>query len=138
MFPPGTRILVVDDFAPMRRIVQLALNACRLGPADEAENGSEAWMKILGAVADGEPYGLVVSDWAMHEMNGLELVRKIRANEDTCELPFLMVSSESDERQLTEATRAGVSFFLRKPFDPARFREALKNSFFTHGAGKIT
>jgi two-component system chemotaxis response regulator CheY len=134
MFPPSTRILVVDDFAPMRRIVQLALQGSRLGPADEAQDGSEAWMKIQEAILLGHPYGLVISDWAMHGMDGLELVRKIRANEQTRELPVLMVSSETDERLVTEATRAGISFFLRKPFDPAHFRDALKNTFFIHAS----
>ena len=114
------KILVVDDSRVMRQIVIRTLRHAGYGGHDvvEAENGAEA----LTAVRTDAP-ALVLSDWNMPEMNGIDLLRTLRAGGDAT--PFGFVTSECSDEMRSQATAAGAAFLIAKPFTPETFDEAL-------------
>jgi two-component system chemotaxis response regulator CheY len=108
------RILAVDDSATMRRIIKNHLKQSGFTEVDEAENGREA-LVLLGRA----PYDLLITDWNMPEMCGLDLVREVRKNEATKALPILMVTTVSAKEDIVTALKAGVNNYVVKPFDTA-------------------
>jgi two-component system, chemotaxis family, chemotaxis protein CheY len=105
------RVLVVDDSATMRRIV---LNTMKqIGYADlvEAADGQEALAKCDGSI------GMVITDWNMPVMTGLELVRALRTRPDTAGLPVIMVTTRGAKEDILQAIEAGVNNYILKPFD---------------------
>lgn len=114
------KILVVDDSRAMRMIVTRTIRQADLGDHDflEAENGQEA----LESVAAERP-DLVLSDWNMPVMNGLEFLQALRHSGDTTTFGF--VTSESNETMRSLAAHHGASFLIAKPFGPDTFRDAL-------------
>jgi len=129
MFDPSTKVLVVDDFKTMRKIVIGALGACGLKNITEAEDGVFAWPLIEAAAKEGKPFGLVVSDWNMPTLSGLELLKKVRATEATRSTPFVLVTAEAEQKNILEAVQAGVSNYVVKPFTTATFKVKLEQVF---------
>lgn len=115
------KVLVVDDFATMRRIVKNILRELDFKDIVEAENGAAA-VKIL----ESQDIDLIVSDWNMPKMTGLELLKWVRANEKTKDLPFLMVTAEAQKENVVEAVKAKVSNYIVKPFTAAVLAEKLE------------
>lgn len=115
------KILVVDDSRAMRMIVIRTLKQCNLGDfeIDQAENGRDALEKI-----ENERYGLVLSDWNMPEMKGIELLRELREKGNTTRLGF--ITSESSGDVIAEAEEAGAAFLLTKPFTAESMELLLK------------
>mgnify|MGYP000560221990 FL=1 len=114
------KVLVVDDFATMRRIVKNILRELDFKDIVEAENGAAA-VKIL----ESQDIDLIVSDWNMPKMTGLELLKWVRANDKTKDLPFLMVTAEAQKENVVEAVKAKVSNYIVKPFTAAVMAEKL-------------
>ncbi len=116
------KILVVDDSSTMRRIIKNTLN--HLGYKDllEAEDGVQAW-DILSANAD---IGVLVTDWNMPNMNGLELVKKVRAETKYVDMPIIMVTTEGGKAEVITALKAGVNNYIVKPFTPQVLKEKLE------------
>jgi len=116
------KILVVDDSSTMRRIIKNTLG--RLGHKDilEAEDGAVAW-KVMG---ENEGIDILVTDWNMPEMNGLELVQKVRAEEKYADLPIIMVTTEGGKTEVITALKAGVNNYIVKPFTPQVLQEKLE------------
>jgi len=114
------RFLVVDDSSTMRRIIINTLN--KLGHQDvvEACNGREGMERLSDKKID-----VVITDWNMPEMNGIEFVRSLRAAEGTSKLPVLMVTTNAAQDDIVEALRAGVSNYVVKPFTPDTIREKI-------------
>ncbi|MGA2936014.1 MAG: response regulator [Syntrophobacteraceae bacterium] len=112
--------MVVDDFSTMRRIVRKILKDLQFREVIEAENGVEA-LRLLGS----NKVDLIVSDWNMPAMTGLELLKRVRADERLKGLPFLMVTAEAQKENIIEAIQAKVSNYVVKPFSPAVFAEKL-------------
>ena len=112
------KVLVVDDSPTMRRIVVQMLK--RLGYADitEANDGKEA----LAILRGGGGFGLLLTDWNMPIMNGLELVQAVRSDDQVSSLPILMVTTRNMKQDIVAAMRAGVNNYVTKPFDPRRSR----------------
>lgn len=106
-------ILLVDDFATMRRIMKNILRQLQFINIMEADDGTVAW-----ELMQKNPVDFVISDWNMPIMTGIELLRKIRADERFSKIPFLMVTAESQEDNILEAVQAGVSNYIVKPFTP--------------------
>ena len=106
-----SQILVVDDSGTMRSMVQKLLAQLGYTNVDEASDGATALAKI-----NEKPHGLVISDWNMVPMNGQELLEHVRANEKLANLPFIMMTAQSDPDKIIEAKYAGVSSFISKPF----------------------
>ena len=104
------RILVVDDFLPMRTVLREALEMLKFKNIDEAENGSVAYNKL-----DTDKFDLVISDWEMPEMNGLELLKKMKADEKHKHIPVLMVTAEAAQDHIITAVNAGAANYIVKP-----------------------
>jgi two-component system, chemotaxis family, chemotaxis protein CheY len=105
------KILVVDDYPTMRRILRNLLTQIGITDVDEAGSGAEALAKVQSSHVD-----LVISDWNMEPVTGLELLKKLRANAATAALPFIMVTAESKTENVIEAKKAGVNNYIVKPF----------------------
>lgn len=116
------KLLVVDDSSTMRRIIKNTLQ--RLGYEDifEAENGIEAW-DILDKNSD---MGVLITDWNMPEMNGLELVKKTRADSRFTDIPIIMITTEGGKVEVITAIKAGVNNYIVKPFTPQVLKEKLE------------
>jgi len=124
---PNMKILVVDDFSTMRRIVRNLLKELGFANVQEAEDGVEGLNKLRG---EGN-FEFVVSDWNMPNMTGIELLRHIRADEKLKHLPVLMVTAEAKRENIIEAAQAGASGYVVKPFTAATLDEKLKKIFLT-------
>ena len=114
------KILVVDDFSTMRRIVKNLLKQLGYVNIDEAEDGAQAYEKAK----DGS-YGFIVSDWNMPNMDGLDLVKSVRANPDIKDLPILMVTAEAEKDKVIAAIQAGVNNYIVKPFTGDTLKEKM-------------
>jgi two-component system chemotaxis response regulator CheY len=108
------RILIVDDFSTMRRIVKNLLNDLGFHNTTEADDGTTALVELNKASFD-----LVITDWNMPGMPGIDLLRAIRANPALASIPVLMVTAEAKREQIIEAAQAGVYGYVIKPFTAA-------------------
>ena len=118
------RILVVDDFATMRRIISNVLRQLGYENIVEAEDGVKA-LKVL----ESEKIDFVITDWNMPEMSGLDLLKAIRANSDKEEMPVLMVTAEALQENIVMAAQAGVNNYIVKPFDAKTLSEKIDKVF---------
>ena len=113
-------VLVVDDFVTMRRIVRKILRDLDFRNIIEAEDGLAALEVLKSAKID-----LIVSDWNMPRMTGLELLKEVRGNDKLKDTPFLMVTAEAQKENILEAVKAKVSNYIVKPFTAATLEEKL-------------
>lgn len=118
------RVLVVDDFSTMRRIVKNTLRQIGFTTIEEAEDGQKAFDRLMS-----EKFDFVVSDWNMPNMTGIDLLRKVRAEPSLKHLPFLMVTAEAKQENVVEAIKAGVSNYIVKPFTVATLQEKIGKIF---------
>jgi two-component system chemotaxis response regulator CheY len=105
-------ILVVDDYNTMRRIVRNLLKQLGFDNVDEAADGGEAMRKLQET-----PFNLIISDWNMEPVTGLDLLKQVRAHDKLKHLPFIMVTAESKPENVIAAKQAGVSNYIVKPFN---------------------
>jgi two-component system chemotaxis response regulator CheY len=129
MFALETKILVVDDFATMRKIIKKALTELGYKNITEADDGNTAWPIIQSAHAANQPFQLVISDWNMPVMKGIELLRNVRKHEILKSTPFMMVTAETEQQNILEAVQAGVSDYVVKPFNAATLKAKLENIY---------
>jgi two-component system chemotaxis response regulator CheY len=115
------KILIVDDFATMRRILKNILKQLGFKTLVEADDGTTAW-----EVLEGQSIDLIISDWNMPKMTGLELLKKVRASEAYKKTPFLMVTAEAQKQNVIEAVQAGVSNYVVKPFTAEAISDKLE------------
>ncbi len=115
------KLLVVDDSSTMRRIIKNTLNRLNYKDVLEGEDGVEGW-EVLDANPDVD---MLITDWNMPNMNGLELVKKVRADERFAEIPIIMVTTEGGKAEVITALKAGVNNYIVKPFTPAVLKEKL-------------
>ena len=121
---PNMKVLVVDDFQTMRRIIKGVLKELGFTNVVEADNGRAA-LEVLR----GEKIDFIISDWNMPEMTGIELLKAVRASEEWKDLPFLMVTSEGRSEQVLEAAKNRVNNYVVKPFTPTTLEEKIKKIF---------
>lgn len=124
MADKNMRILVVDDFPTMRRIVRSLLKELGYNNVDEAEDGQDGLAKLR---AGG--FQFVVSDWNMPNLDGLEMLRQIRADDALKALPVLMVTAEARKENIIAAAQAGANGYVVKPFTAATLEEKLNKIF---------
>ncbi len=117
-------ILIVDDFATMRRIVKNILTQLGFKNFIEADDGSVAWEILQKQHVD-----FIVSDWNMPKMPGIDLLKKVRADDRFKDLPFLMVTAEAQKENIVEAVKAKVSNYIVKPFTPELLSEKIEKIF---------
>ncbi len=124
MADSNLKILVVDDFSTMRRIVRNLLKELGFTNVDEAEDGVAGLAKLRSA-----NFEFVVSDWNMPNMTGIEMLRQIRADPQLKHLPVLMVTAEAKKENIIEAAQAGANGYVVKPFTAATLDEKLNKIF---------
>ena len=115
------KILIVDDFATMRRILKNILKQLGFKTLVEADDGTTAW-----EILEGQTIDLIISDWNMPKMTGLELLKKVRASDAYKSTPFLMVTAEAQKQNVIEAVQAGVSNYVVKPFTAEAISDKLE------------
>ena len=115
------KILIVDDFSTMRRIVKNLLHDLGYANTTEADDGKTAW----AALQAGQQFDLVVTDWNMPGMTGLDLLKNIRGDARLAGLRVLMVTAEAQRDQIIEAAKNGVNGYIIKPFTAATLKEKL-------------
>ena len=118
------RILVVDDYNTMIRIIRNLLKQLGFENVDEATDGSSALAKMRE-----RPYGLVISDWNMSPMTGYDLLREIRADSALAGTPFIMVTAESKTDNVIAAKKAGVDNYIVKPFNAQTLHHKIQAVF---------
>lgn len=120
------KILVVDDFSTMRRIIKNLLRDLGFNNTDEADDGLTA----LPMLKTGK-YDLLVTDWNMPGMQGIDLLKAVRAESDETlkNIPVLMVTAEQKKEQIIEAAQAGVNGYIVKPFTALILKEKLEKIF---------
>jgi two-component system, chemotaxis family, chemotaxis protein CheY len=118
------KVLVVDDYKTMIRIIRNLLKLLGFANVDEASDGSSA----LDMMRQNE-YGLVISDWNMEPMTGYELLREVRADDRLSRTPFIMVTAESKTDNVIAAKKAGVNNYIVKPFNAATLKAKIDAVF---------
>ena len=106
-------IMIVDDYSTMLRILRNLLAQLEFNNVTDANNGDDALQKLLTA----GNMGLIISDWNMQPMTGLDLLKAVRANANLKHIPFIMVTAESKTDNVIAAKQAGVSNYIVKPFN---------------------
>lgn len=134
MFAPDTKILVVDDMLTMRKIISKNLKDLGLCNITEANDGATAWPAVEEAHKGGTPFQLVLSDWNMPQMSGLDFLKKCRTDDRFKALPFVLITAESEKSQVIEAVQAGVSHYIVKPFTADQLKEKLEVAHKKHSA----
>lgn len=132
MFPTNTKILVLDDMPTIRDLVRNQLKDLGYKNVVTGEDGDEGLRILQDGIANGDPVGLVISDWNMPRMKGLDLLKAVRAHAKFNKLPFILLTSEAERDQVTEAVLAGVSQYIIKPFTPKGFEEKIKAVWTKH------
>ncbi|MDS1141107.1 chemotaxis response regulator CheY [Pusillimonas sp. SM2304] len=123
------KILVVDDFPTMRRIIKNLLKDLGFENVDEAEDGAMGLEKLRNG-----SFEFVVSDWNMPNMDGLTMLQNIRADPALAQLPVLMVTAEAKKENIIAAAQAGANGYVVKPFTAATLEEKLNKIFEKLGA----
>jgi two-component system chemotaxis response regulator CheY len=118
------KILVVDDFSTMRRIVKNVLKQLGFENIEEAEDGAQALAKLKTG-----GFGFVVTDWNMPNMDGLDFFLAARKDPGTKDIPFLMVTAEAEKDKVIKAIQAGVNNYIVKPFTAEVFKEKMDRIF---------
>ncbi len=116
------RILIVDDYKTMLRIIRNLLNQLNFTNVEEAGDGNTALQKLRS-----KPVELVISDWNMEPMTGLQLLREVRADEKLKEMPFIMITAESKTENVVAAKEAGVSNYIVKPFNAETLKSKISS-----------
>jgi len=118
------KVLIVDDFATMRRILKNILKQIGFSNIKEADDGKTALIELKK-----EQFDLVLCDWNMPEMSGLELLQKVRSDDGLKDTPFVMVTAEAQKDNILKAVKAGVNNYVVKPFTAETIGEKLKKVF---------
>jgi two-component system chemotaxis response regulator CheY len=126
MFPPKTRILVVDDMGPLRAIVKGQLKDLGFSDILEASDAHRAIEVLKTEFLKGQPVQLILSDWNMPVMKGIEFLKLVRADKRLGPVPFIMITAESERTLVMDAVKAGVSSYIMKPFTPAMLEAKMK------------
>ena len=124
MTDKSMNILVVDDFPTMRRIVRSLLKELGFTNVEEAEDGQEALNKL-----NGGNFQFIISDWNMPNLDGLDMLKRIRADDALKSLPVLMITAEAKKDNIVAAAQAGANGYIVKPFTAATLEEKLNKIF---------
>lgn len=118
------KILVVDDFQTMRRIIRNYLRQLGFNNVEEAEDGDVALAKLQEASFD-----FVITDWNMPKMTGIDLLKEIRSQNDFRNIPVLIITAEAEKENVVQAAQAGVNDYIVKPFTPEVLQAKIERIF---------
>ncbi|MBP8626577.1 MAG: response regulator [Syntrophorhabdaceae bacterium] len=116
-------VLVVDDFSTMRKIIKNVLKQIGIESVVEAENG-----KMALDLLKKEEVDLIISDWIMPEMTGIDFLKACKADENIKKIPFVMVTAEAQKGNIMEAIKSGVDNYIVKPFTPEKLQAAIEKA----------
>lgn len=125
MFHSASKILIIDDTSSLRDLLKAYLRRMGFWNIHEAENGQDGLDKLWAAQNGNDPFHLVISDWNMPELSGIDLLRRVRMVPDWKNLPFLLLTTESEKAKIVEAVQAHVSNYMVKPIDEETLKEKL-------------
>ncbi len=123
-YDKNMRVLIVDDFAAMRRIIRNILRRLGFTHIVEADDGTTAW-----EILNKEKIDFIVSDWSMPNLSGIDLLRQVRATGELKDIPFLMVTAEGLQENIIEAVQAKVSNYIVKPFTTEAMAQKIEKIF---------
>jgi two-component system, chemotaxis family, chemotaxis protein CheY len=129
MFGKDTNILIIDDMVTMRKLVTKHLTQLGFTKITEASDGAVGWTEIEKAHKAGKPFDLIISDWNMPNVTGIDLLKKVRTTGPTRQVPFVLLTAESEKGQIEVAAKLNVSAYLVKPFRPEELAEKLKMAY---------
>lgn len=129
MADPKMKILVVDDFSTMRRIVKNILRQLGFENVEEAEDGGQAYEKVKEG-----GFGFVITDWNMPNVDGLAFLQNVRRDPNHRDLPILMVTAEAEKEKVVTAVQAGVDNYIVKPFTAEVLKEKMDKILTKRGA----
>lgn len=132
MFPRNAKFLVVDDFATMRKIVEKMLNELGYANVEEAADGTTALAMLTKAAESEHPFEMVICDWNMPGLSGLEVLKVCRKDLKLKDVPFIMVTCESEQSNILEAAHLGVSDYAVKPFSSKVFETKIQKVWKKH------
>ncbi len=124
------KILIVDDFSTMRRIIKNLLRDLGFNNTNEADDGNTALPMLKGGGFD-----FLITDWNMPGMQGIDLLKAVRGDPELATLPVLLVTAEAKKEQIIEAAQAGVNGYIVKPFNAATLKEKIEKIFERIAAG---
>ncbi len=124
------KILIVDDFSTMRRIIKNLLRDLGFSNTSEADDGTTALPMLKSGGFD-----FLITDWNMPGMQGIDLLKAVRGDPDLASLPVLLVTAEAKKEQIIEAAQAGVNGYIVKPFNAATLKEKIEKIFERIAAG---
>lgn len=116
IFPYETRILLVEDTEITRKILHKMLYKLGYCHVTEAENGTKAMEFYERAVRNGKPFQLVISDWKMPGLSGVDLLKRVRSDKRSTTVPFIILTTNNRKEHVVEAAKSGVDNYLAKPF----------------------
>ncbi|HON85709.1 MAG TPA: response regulator [Syntrophorhabdaceae bacterium] len=116
-------VLVVDDFSTMRKIIKNVLKQIGIESVIEAENG-----KMALDLLKKEEINLIISDWIMPEMTGIDFLKACKEDENIKKIPFIMVTAEAQKGNIMEAIKSGVDNYIVKPFTPEKLQAAIEKA----------
>jgi len=122
------RVLVVDDMVTMRKIIKTQLTKLGYTDITESDDGKNAVEAIKSAAASNSNFDLIISDWNMPNMSGIDLLKAIRSTPELAKTPFIMVTAEAEQKNIIEAIKQGVSNYIVKPFTPDTLQEKIKKA----------
>lgn len=128
MSKENIRVIVIDDMKTSRFVIIKYITQMGFTNFDEASDGDEALEMINKAVADGNPYQLVLSDWNMPNMQGIDLLKALRSNPTTKDVKFIMLTSETEKSNIIEAIQSGTNNYASKPFTKEVLEEKIKKA----------
>jgi two-component system chemotaxis response regulator CheY len=123
-YDSSMKVLIVDDFSTMRRIIKNILKQIGFENVEEAEEGSQAFEMLKQG-----GFEFIITDWNMPVMDGMVLMKKVRSDPDLKDLPILMVTAESEKEKVVEAIQAGVNNYIVKPFTAEVLKEKMDKIF---------
>jgi two-component system chemotaxis response regulator CheY len=132
MFDLKTNVLVVDDMATVRLVVTECLTALGFTSIIQATNGQMAW-DLLNSTDAG--VGLILSDWNMPKLTGVDFARLVRADKRHNRIPFILITTESESSKVIEAVKAGIDNYIVKPFTLEVFRDKLEAVYVKRNKG---
>ena len=124
MVDKSTSLLIVDDYKTMLRIIRNLLKQLDFDNVEEASDGQEALAKLRAG-----SFGLVISDWNMQPMTGLDLLKEVRADARLKDMPFIMITAESKTENVVAAKQAGANNYIIKPFNAETLKHKIEAVF---------
>ena len=136
MIPKDIRILIVDDMLTIRQMVSAELQRLGFSKVREANDGHIAYDLVRTENDKKTPFDLIISDWNMPNLTGIELLKRVRGDASTKATPFILLTSEGEREQVTEAILAGVSQYIVKPFAAKTLLDKLEAAWTKHHPNK--